>query len=214
MIITLNENLYTEFGFNKKIRNFKSLELTDDLYSRREYKKIGEHLLDDDGKNYVEFKWCAAAKICNYVSEKMGLEPCYYIDDELIDNIGLASDGDSKDVECRLENNGWRLPFAMELLYFYKDTDNIFNEENVQQWCEEKERIVSPTRNRAVLRNNINGEWPPEDKSILGQRFVISSKNDGSSREDTIMKSYNWVLDFNHTTDGWKKAFRMCRGIK
>lgn len=90
-----------------------------------------EEIEKKDVDKPARMKWKIAADFCNKLSQKMGLEPCYCLDEE-----GL-------EYECNFENNGWRIPSLEEL----KNTDSIgaqfewTNDESGSRWDDRTGRI-------------------------------------------------------------------------
>ena len=60
-------------------------------------------------------KWAIAAEFCNDLSLKQGLNPCYYLDGKLVDSTKGNYNIRGNDYECRIKNNGWRIPTRKEL---------------------------------------------------------------------------------------------------
>ena len=85
------------------------------------YEDYKELFKEDELDEPILLKWAIAAEFCNDLSLKQGLNPCYYLNGEIVDSLKGNYDIRGIDYECRIKNNGWRLPLRKEIQYILKN---------------------------------------------------------------------------------------------
>lgn len=102
------------------------------LITKRTYAEIYEDykelFKEDELDEPILLKWAIAAEFCNDLSVAQGLQPCYYLNGEVVD--GRKGNYDIRGIgyECRIKNNGWRLPPYKEIKHILiKNTMRVGN---------------------------------------------------------------------------------------
>ena len=102
--------------------------------TKREYAEVYEDykevFREDELDEPIMLKWAIAAEFCNDKSIKEGLQPCYYLNGEVVDSAKGNYDIRGENYECRTENNGYRIPPSRLLV----DDDQWSNDEG--EWAE------------------------------------------------------------------------------
>ena len=102
--------------------------------TKREYAEVYEDykevFREDELDEPIMLKWAIAAEFCNDKSIKEGLQPCYYLNGEIVDSAKGNYDIRGENYECRTENNGYRIPPSR----FLVDDDQWSNDEG--EWAE------------------------------------------------------------------------------
>ncbi|MBR5916196.1 MAG: hypothetical protein IKZ57_07100 [Spirochaetia bacterium] len=131
----------------------------------------------------VRLKWAFAAEFCNDLSIAQGLTPCYYLNGEVVDCLKGNYDIRGIDYECRIKNNGWRLPTYEEIKYISK---NKYKESgNDWLWTNDEGEWVE---SRIIIRTG-RGYTAKELEELFG--LEIGSDSTGIHEYDTEAISHD-----------------------
>ena len=142
--------------------------------TKRDYAELYEdykELYKNEGLDEpILLKWAIAAEFCNDLSLKQGLQPCYYLNGEVVDGLKDNYDIRGVNYECRLKNNGWRLPLRKEIQFISR---NLYAKVG-NTW----------------LWTNDEGEWAES-------RIMIHAENGYTAKE--LEDLFGWKIETTRT---------------